>query len=75
MQQRGATWVTRRNAVGEVTSLNSSLYLSDPDEHDQSIGDEGDASYITLPVLMPVTTWMLEDAIWCYVDRSIDTLE
>lgn len=54
-EARVDAWVTRRNPVGEVTSLISSLYISDPEENEQSIGDEGDTSYLTLPVLTTIT--------------------
>lgn len=34
-ESRGDAWVTSRNPIGEVTSLISSLYISDPEEPDQ----------------------------------------
>lgn len=55
-QARGDAWVTRRNPVGEVTSLISSLYISDPEENEQSIAVEDNPSYLTLPTFMSITT-------------------
>lgn len=34
------SWVTRRNPVGEITSLISSLYISDHEEDEQSLTKE-----------------------------------
>lgn len=56
-EQRGDAWVTRRNPVEEVTSLLSSLWLSDQEENEQNTGDdEGNTSYLTLPALTSITT-------------------
>lgn len=42
--------------MGEITSLISSLFISDSDENEQSIGEEGDTAYLTLPALTAITT-------------------
>jgi hypothetical protein len=55
-EARGDAWVTRRNPVGEITSLISSLYISDQEENEQNFGGEGDTSYLTLPALTTITT-------------------
>ncbi len=49
-------WVTRRNPVGEITSLISSLYLSEADEHEEQEIEPDVTSFYALPALTSLNT-------------------
>lgn len=51
-----SAWVTRRDPVREVTSLISSLYLSEPEEQEDEELEGEATSYLNLPVLDSIST-------------------
>lgn len=55
---RGDAWVTRRNPVGEITSLLSTLWLTDPNEQDPGAEceEEESTAYLTLPAVTSITS-------------------